>query len=98
VVKPRLTVGRAVLRLHPARSRQMPEPSPLLSSGVAGPHVRDVTLGEDAATSRTGRGPANLTTIRAAIAAIKHAGYLHVPEGRRDDTTPAETLHLHSLD
>ncbi len=32
-------------------------------------------------------------TIRAAvIAAIKDAGYLHVPEGRRDHTTPAEAL------
>jgi hypothetical protein len=41
------------------------------------------------ATSRTGNGPANLATIRAAvIAAIKDAGYLHIPEGRRDHTTP----------
>jgi predicted transposase YbfD/YdcC len=62
-------------------------------------HIRDVTFGEDTATSRTGSGPANLATIRAAIiAAIKDAGYLHIPEGRRDHTTPAETLHLHGLD
>jgi len=62
-------------------------------------HVRDVTFGEDTSASRTGSGPANLATIRAAItAAIKHAGYLHVPEGRRDHTTPAETLRLHGLD
>jgi predicted transposase YbfD/YdcC len=62
-------------------------------------HVRDVTFGEDKATNRTRNGPANLATIRAAIiAAIKDAGYLHVPEGRRDHTTPAETLHLHGLD
>ena len=62
-------------------------------------HVRDVTFGEDAATSRTGSGPANLATIRAAvIAALKDAGYLHIPEGRRDHTTPAETLRLHGLD
>ena len=62
-------------------------------------HIRDTTFGEDAATSRTGSGPANLATIRAAIiAAIKDAGYLHVPEGRRDHTTPAETLRLHGLD
>ncbi len=62
-------------------------------------HIRDVTLGEDTSASRTGSGPANLATIRAAvIAAIKDAGYLHVPEGRRDHTTPAETLHLHGLD
>jgi predicted transposase YbfD/YdcC len=62
-------------------------------------HVRDVSFGEDAATNRTGSGPANLATIRAAvIAALKDAGYLHVPEGRRDHTTPAEALRLHSLD
>jgi predicted transposase YbfD/YdcC len=62
-------------------------------------HVRDLTFGEDAATSRTGSGPVNLATIRAAvIAAIKDAGYLHIPEGRRDHTTPAETLRLHGLD
>jgi predicted transposase YbfD/YdcC len=61
-------------------------------------HIRDVSFGEDAATSRTGSGPANLATIRAAIiAAIKDAGYLHIPEGRRDHTTPAETLRLHGL-
>jgi predicted transposase YbfD/YdcC len=62
-------------------------------------HIRDTTFSEDAATSRTGSGPANLATIRAAItAAIKDAGYLHIPEGRRDHTTPAETLRLHDLD
>jgi len=61
-------------------------------------HIRDVTFTEDTATSRTGNGPANLATIRAAIiAAIKDAGYLHVPEGRRDHTTPADALCLHSL-
>ena len=54
---------------------------------------------EDTSTSRTGSGPANLATIRAAvIAALKDAGYLHIPEGRRDHTTPAETLRLHGLD
>ena len=47
-----------------------------------------MTFGEDAATNRTGSGPAKLATIRAAIAAaIKDVGYLHVPEGRRDHTT-----------
>src|SRR5450755_4565375 len=62
-------------------------------------HIRDTTFSEDTSTSRTGSGPANLATIRAAIiAAIKDAGYQHVPEGRRDHTTPAETLHLHGLD
>jgi hypothetical protein len=53
-------------------------------------HVRDVTFDEDTATSRTGSGPAILATIRTAItAAIKDAGYLHVPEGRRDHTNPS---------
>jgi predicted transposase YbfD/YdcC len=62
-------------------------------------HVRDVTFAEDTAASRTGSGPANLATIRAAIiTAIKDAGYLHIPEGRRDHNTPAETLRLHGLD
>ena len=62
-------------------------------------HVRDLTFREDAAASRTGSGPANLATIRAAVtAALKDAGYLHIPEGRRDHTTPAETLRLHGLD
>ena len=62
-------------------------------------HVRDATFGEDTATSRTGSGPANLATLRAAItAALKDAGYLHIPEGRRDHTTPAEALRLHGLD
>ena len=38
-------------------------------------HIRDLSFGEDTATSRTGRGPVNLATIRAAIiAAIKDAG------------------------
>jgi predicted transposase YbfD/YdcC len=62
-------------------------------------HIRDVTFGEDSPASRTGNGPVNLATIRAAIiAALKDAGYLHVPEGRRDHTTPAEALCLHGLD
>jgi predicted transposase YbfD/YdcC len=62
-------------------------------------HIRDVTFSEDTSASRTGSGPVNLATIRAAIiTAIKDAGYLHVPEGRRDHTTPAETLRLHGLD
>ena len=62
-------------------------------------HIRDLTFREDSSASRTGSGPANLATIRAAIsAALKDAGYLHVPEGRRDHTTPTEALHLHGLD
>jgi hypothetical protein len=61
-------------------------------------HIRDVTFHEDTAASRTGSGPANLATIRAAvIAAIKDAGYLHVPEGRRDHTVPhqpSDPVHI----
>ena len=60
---------------------------------------RAPTGSEDTSASRTGSGPVNLATIRAAVtAALKDAGYLHVPEGRRDHTTPAETLRLHGLD
>jgi len=62
-------------------------------------HIRDLTFREDSSASRTGSGPVNLATIRAAVtAALKDAGYLHIPEGRRDHTTPAETLRLHGLD
>ena len=58
-----------------------------------------MTFSEATAASRTGSGLANRATIRAAIiTAIKDAGYLHIPEGRRDHTTPAETLRLHGLD
>jgi len=70
-----------------------------LTSAEAHHHIRDVTFSEDTSTSRTGSGPVNLATIRAAvIAALKDAGYLHIPEGRRDHTTPAEALRLHGLD
>ena len=62
-------------------------------------HVRDVTFRRRHRDQPDRPGPANLATIRAAIiAAIKDAGYLHVPEGRRDHTTPAEALRLHGLD
>jgi predicted transposase YbfD/YdcC len=61
-------------------------------------HIRDVAFGEDAATSRTGHGPINLATLRSAVkAALKDAGYLHIPEGRRDHTKIADTLYLHGL-
>jgi hypothetical protein len=61
-------------------------------------HVCDLAFREDSSASRTGSGPANLATIRAAVtAALKDAGYLHIPEGRRDHTTPAETLRLHGF-
>ena len=38
--------------------------------------VRDLTFGEDTSTSRTGHGPVNLATIRAAIMG---AGLRRVP-------------------
>jgi predicted transposase YbfD/YdcC len=61
-------------------------------------HVRDVSFAEDHATSRTGHGPINLATIRnAVINAIRGAGYLHIPEGRRDHTQPIDALYLHGL-
>jgi predicted transposase YbfD/YdcC len=61
-------------------------------------HVRDVTFGEDASTSRTGHGPINLATLRASvIETLKQAGYLHIPEGRRDHQQPHEALYLHGL-
>ena len=61
-------------------------------------HIRDVSFHEDGSTSRTRHGPVNLATLRAAIiTAIRQAGYLHVPEGRRDHTTPAEAMRLHRL-
>jgi hypothetical protein len=60
---------------------------------------RPLRFSEDTSTSRTGSAPANLATIRAAvIAAIKDVGYLHITEGRRDHTTPAETLRLDGLE
>jgi len=61
-------------------------------------HIRDITFTEDHATSRTGHSPINLATLRnAVINAIHAAGYLHVPEGRRDHTRPTEALHVHGL-
>ena len=61
-------------------------------------HIRDVSFAEDTATSHTGHDPTNLATIRAATAAaLDDAGNLHIPEGRRDHTTPTETPYLHGL-
>jgi hypothetical protein len=57
----------------------------------SGPEGENLPAGtcEDTATSRTGSGPADLATVRAAIiAALRDVGYLHIPEGRRDHTTP----------
>ena len=61
-------------------------------------HIRDISFGEDHSTSRTGHGPTNLATLRAAvITAIKDAGYLYIPEGRRDHLHPIDALYLHGL-
>jgi hypothetical protein len=59
-------------------------------SGVAGDDQRP-----EVAAQQVFRGAA----IRAAIiAAIKDTGYLHVSEGRRGHTAPAETVRLHDLE
>jgi hypothetical protein len=87
------------LNIPPVVAVYWPSLMPLIESLRRTPLVRPCALSSYTATSRTGRGPANLAAIRAAvIAAIKHAGYLHVPEGRRDHTTLAEALHLHGFD
>ena len=103
--------GRQRHPRHRARAHRDPDPEgrprqpPGLPARPPGhqdhPRRQDTATGRAsretvyAVTSRTGSGPANLATIRAAI---KDAGYLHIPEGRRDHTTPAETLHHHGLD
>ena len=61
-------------------------------------HIRDVSFGEDTSTSRTGHGQTNLATLRGAVInAIKDAGYLYLPEGRRDHVRPIDALFLHGL-
>ncbi len=59
-------------------------------------YVRDISFKEDRCTNRTGHGPINLATIReAVINSIHDAGYLYIPESRRDHTTPIDALYLH---
>ncbi|WP_347177116.1 hypothetical protein [Parafrankia sp. EAN1pec] len=61
-------------------------------------YVRDVTFGEDASTSRTGRGPAALAIFRGAvITAIRAVGYRYIPEGRLDHVTATAALNLHGF-
>ncbi|KLL09585.1 hypothetical protein FrCorBMG51_23890 [Protofrankia coriariae] len=61
-------------------------------------HVRDVTFGEDASTTRTGNAPANLATLRSAVInTLRRAGYRYIPAGRRDHTTPTAALDLHGF-
>lgn len=58
-------------------------------------HIRGVAFGEDTSTSRTGHGQTNLRG--SVINAIKDAGYLDIPEGRRDHVRPIDALYLHGL-
>ncbi len=61
-------------------------------------HIRDVSFSEDTSTSRTGHGQINLATLRGAVInAIKGAGYLYIPEGRRDHVCPIDALYRHGL-
>ena len=61
-------------------------------------HIRDLSFDEDHRTNRTGHGPINLATIREAIINTIHdAGYLYLPEGRRDHISPSDALYLHDL-
>jgi hypothetical protein len=78
-----------------ARAWSSPVPAARIWAQEPGPAARPV--GPDRRPHR--QRAANLATIRAAvIAALKDAGYLHIPEGRRDHTAPAETLRLPGLD
>jgi len=98
------------LALHPVRrlaqhsglEREPVGPAPIVrrSTPVSSSQASAATCAARVpAVSPNGSGPANRATIRAVvIAAFKDAGYLHIPEGRRDHTTPAETLRLHGLD
>jgi predicted transposase YbfD/YdcC len=61
-------------------------------------YVRDVTFGEDASTSRTGRAPAALAVFRGAVInAIRAAGYRYIPEGRLEHVTATAALNLHGF-
>jgi hypothetical protein len=61
-------------------------------------YVRDVTFGEDAATSRTGRAPAALAIFRGAVInAIRRAGYRYIPSGRRAHKNATTALDLHGF-
>ncbi|OHV64734.1 hypothetical protein BCD48_37155 [Pseudofrankia sp. BMG5.36] len=61
-------------------------------------YVRDVTFGEDASTSRTGRAPATLAIFRGAVInAIRRAGFRYIPSGRRAHKTATAALDLHGF-
>jgi len=61
-------------------------------------YVRDVTFGEDASTSRTGRGPAVLAIFRSAVAdTLRRAGHRGIPAGRRAHKTATTALDLHGF-
>ena len=59
-------------------------------------HVRDMTFGEDTATSRTGNGAANLATIRAVIISIRTDADVHGTH-RSPASNPARSGHLQEL-
>ena len=63
-------------------------------------HIRDVTFTEDTAASRTGNGPVNLATIRAAIIAAIEKCRLPARPRRpaRPHRPPPKPSHLHGLD
>ena len=61
-------------------------------------HVRDVTFRRHRHQPHRQRARQPGHHPRRHHPALKDAGYLHIPEGRRDHTTPAETLRLHGLD
>ncbi|WP_248832297.1 ISAs1 family transposase [Frankia sp. Mgl5] len=61
-------------------------------------YVRDVTFGEDASTSRTGRGPAALALFRSTVAdTLRAAGHRSIPAGRRAHKTATAALDLHGF-
>ncbi len=61
-------------------------------------HVRDVSFREDHCRNRTGNGPANLATIRAAIInALRTTDHESIPAARRAHIRPAAALRLHGL-
>ena len=61
-------------------------------------HIRDVSFGEAHSTRRTGNGPIEPVTIRCAIInVLRDAGYLHIPDGRRDPPGAQDVLHLHGF-
>jgi hypothetical protein len=79
-VGPRAPVGRRHVRCT-GSAASWTWPASSANSGPSRRTTTDVAFRKDTASSRTGSGPVNRATIRAAItAAIKDVGYLHIPE------------------